>query len=209
MTIAVGSVLGARLVDRLGTRALVVAGLSLLGASFGWIAMSSTFTPYTTIVAQMALMGTGLGLTTAPATESILNVLPPAKAGIGSAVNDATREAGGTLGVAIIGSVFSSIYGTHLANTSFATLPKHVAASARDSVGAALSAAAQAPASVQHRLYTDVNASFMSGQHVACLVAAGVCLLGAAGALLLPGRRAVPEMQVHEAALAVPDPALA
>ena len=73
-------------------------------------------TPYAVIVVQMLMLGTGLGLTSAPATESILSVLPPAKAGVGSAVNDATREAGGTLGVAIIGSVYTSIYVAQLAH---------------------------------------------------------------------------------------------
>src|SRR5262249_7503478 len=92
MTIALGSVLGARLAARLGTRVLVATGLLLLGTAFAWIAVSSTYRPYPIIAAQMVLIGTGLGLSTTPATESILSVLPAAKAGVGSAVNDATRE---------------------------------------------------------------------------------------------------------------------
>jgi predicted MFS family arabinose efflux permease len=195
VTIAVGSVAGARLANRLGTRVIVVTGLVLFGTAFAWIAVSPTFMAYDAIVGQMVLMGTGLGLTTAPATESILSVLPPAKAGVGSAVNDATREAGGTLGVAVIGSVFTSIYAHHLAGTSIAALPQHVVAAAQHSVGAAVAVASSTPT-----LLSDVNASFMSGLHVACFVAAGVCWLGAFAALLLPGRRAmhavVPEPSV-------------
>ncbi len=190
LTIAVGSVLGAQLVGRLGTRVIVVAGLLLFGAAFAWIAVSTTYEPYLEIAGQMVVMGLGLGLTTAPATESILSVLPAAKAGVGSAVNDATREAGGTLGVAVIGSVFTSIYVHHLAGTSVDALPHDVASAARDSVGAAIAAATHAVPSLRHQLVTDVNASFMSGLHVACLVAAGVCWLGAVGALALPSRRA-------------------
>lgn len=200
-TIAVGSVVGARLAGRLGTRVIVVTGLVLFGTAFAWIAVSPTYMPYGQIVAQMVLMGTGLGLTTAPATESILSVLPPAKAGVGSAVNDATREAGGTLGVAVIGSVFTSIYAHHLAGTSVVGLPPHVASAARDSVGAAVAAATHAAPPLSYRLATDVNASFMGGLHVACLVAAGVCWLGAIGALALPGRR---DMRVG-----LPQPAVA
>ena len=64
----------------------------------------------------MMLMATGMALTMAPATESIMGSLPLAKAGVGSAVNDTTRQVGGALGVAIIGSVLSSIYGSHLAD---------------------------------------------------------------------------------------------
>jgi hypothetical protein len=188
-TIALGSVVGARLAGRIGTRVIVVAGLVMFGTAFAWISRSPLHMPYLQIAAQMILMGTGLGLTTAPATESILSVLPAAKAGVGSAVNDATREAGGTLGVAVIGSIFTSIYASHLASTSVAALPHGAARAARDSVGAAFSIAAHAAPSVSNRLVYDVNTSFMHGFHLACLVAAGVCWLGALGALALPGRR--------------------
>jgi hypothetical protein len=188
LTIAIGSVGGVALAGRIGTRAVVTTGLVLLGSAFAWIAVSSTFMPYTHIVGQMVLMGLGLGLTTAPATESILSVLPPAKAGVGSAVNDATREAGGTLGVAVLGSIFTSLYARHLATTAFSGQPNHVRTAAQNSIAAALSTVGHAPGAAQQQLLDGVHASFMSGFHVACVVAAGICLVGAAGALALPGR---------------------
>jgi EmrB/QacA subfamily drug resistance transporter len=194
-SIAIGSVVGAALAGRIGTRVIVVSGLILFGTAFAWIAVSTTYESYLRIALQMIIMGSGLGLTTAPATESILSVLPPAKAGVGSAVNDATREAGGALGVAVIGSVFTSIYVRHLAHTSVTALPGHLAATARSSVGAALSIAQGA--SAPPHLLAEVTESFMSGFHVACVVAAGVCWAGALGALALPGRR---ERQVGPAA---------
>jgi EmrB/QacA subfamily drug resistance transporter len=210
MTIALGSVLGARLAGRLGTRALVVTGLLLLGTAFAWIAVSSTYRPYPVIATQMVLIGTGLGLATTPATESILSVLPAAKAGIGSAVNDATRETGGTLGVAVLGSIFTSIYAHHLTGTSVAALPHHVANAARQSVGAAYAAASHTTPTAGHQLITDINASFMNGLQIACLVAAAITGLGALAALLLPGRRntiaATPSLVVGTTA---PEPALA
>jgi EmrB/QacA subfamily drug resistance transporter len=194
ITIAIGSVGGVVLAGRLGTRAVVTTGLVLLGSAFGWIAVSSTFMPYDRIVGQMVLMGLGLGLTTAPATESILSVLPPAKAGVGSAVNDATREVGGTLGVAVLGSIFTSLYAHHLATTSFHTLPAGVVSAAQNSVSAALATVGHAPGN-RAQLLDGVHTSFMSGFHVACVVAAGICLLGAAAALLLPGRIAQPSIE--------------
>ncbi|GHH58956.1 MFS transporter [Kitasatospora indigofera] len=190
LTIAAGSLGGVALVARLGTRAVVTGGLVLLGTSFAWIATSPTFVPYDRIVGQMVLLGLGLGLTTAPATESILSVLPPAKAGVGSAVNDATREAGGTLGVAVLGSVFTSVFAGRLADTSFADLPPRTAAAAEESVASALGTAARLQ---RADLLTAVQSSFMDAFHLACLVAAGVALLGAVGArLALPGRIARP-----------------
>ena len=195
--IAIGSVSGVILAGRIGTRAVVTSGLILLGSSFGWIAMSSTFMPYTAIVGQMVLMGLGLGLTTTPATESILSVLPPAKAGVGSAVNDATREAGGTLGVAVLGSIFTSLYSHHLTSTAFSTLPTRVVTAAQNSVAAALGTVGHARGgAAQHQLLDGVHTSFMSGFHVACAVAAGICLLGAVGALKLPGRSHAPTSEV-------------
>ena len=189
MTIAIGSVGGVILAGRIGTRVVVTTGLLLLGSSFGWIALSPTFMSYDHIVGQMVLMGLGLGLTTTPATESILSVLPPAKAGVGSAVNDATREAGGTLGVAVLGSIFTSLYADHLSTTAFGALPGNVVSAAQNSVAAALAVVGQAPgAAAQQQLLDGVQTSFMNGFHIASLVAAGVCLAGAAGALLLPGR---------------------
>ena len=183
VSIAIGSVVGALLAARLGTRAVVVTGLLLFGSSFAWISVSATYMPYTVIIGQMVLMGLGLGLTSAPATESILSVLPGAKAGVGSAINDATREAGGTLGVAVIGSVFTSLYAAHLTG-GFTHLPSGVLDTARESVAAAYALAESSPT-----LIDAANAAFMTGLHVACIVAAGVCWAGALGALALPGRR--------------------
>ncbi len=194
-SIAVGSVVGAQLVRKLGTRSIVMVGLALFGSAFLWIAASATEEPYLQIAIQMVVMGLGLGLTSAPATESILSVLPPAKAGVGSAVNDATREAGGTLGVAVIGSIATSAYLHHLNTTAVATLPPALANVARRSVGAGLELAAHAPRH-QGVLHAAVVDSFMTGLRTGCVVAAGVCYLGVLVASMLPGRSA-PE--VHDA----------
>jgi len=170
---------------------VVITGLMLFGAALAWIAVSPQDQPYAQIAAEMVIMGTGLGLTTTPATESILSVLPPAKAGVGSAVNDATREAGGTLGVAVIGSIFSSIYLHHLSGTAVAHLPGGAVRSARGSVAAAMAIARHAPGTAAGTLTHAVSASFMSGFAVACLVGAAICALGALAASRLPGRPAV------------------
>ena len=188
VSIALGSVLGTRAVARLGTRAVVACGLVLLGGSFLWISQAATETSYAIIVAQMLLMGTGLGMTTAPATESILSVLPAAKAGVGSAMNDATRLAGGTLGVAVIGSVYISLYADRVAERASAHLLPSAVNAASDSIGAGVAVAARAPAGARAPVLQAVESAFMDGLHAGCLVAAGVCALGAIGALALPGR---------------------
>jgi hypothetical protein len=66
------------------------------------------------IIISMTLMAAGLALTSSPATDAIMGAVSPEKAGAGPAVNDMTRELGGTLGVAVVGSVMASVYGPHV-----------------------------------------------------------------------------------------------
>jgi EmrB/QacA subfamily drug resistance transporter len=184
-TIAAGSAAGPPLVARFGTRPVVMTGLALLGGSFAWIAASPIDESYWLIVGQMIMMGLGLGLTQVPATDSILSVLPAAKAGVGSAVNDATREAGGTLGVAVVGSVYASIFASHLRDSDLARLPADLMAQATSSLGAALEVAQRSGGGP---LVDAVNSSFLSAFHVGCVVGAAVCWAGALAASALPGR---------------------
>ncbi|MCW2755906.1 MAG: family efflux transporter permease subunit [Marmoricola sp.] len=182
--IAIASVLGAILAPRIGTKVVVATGMTLFGAAFLWIASVDVNTSYAhVIVPQMILMGLGMGFISTPATESILLVLPPSRAGVGSAVNDATRELGGTLGVAVVGSVFSSVYAAHLGEGLFARLPGTALAQAKDSVGAAT---AMATTGQLHQAFEN---AFMAGLHTSCLVIGIVCWVGALGsAVFLPGR---------------------
>src|ERR671928_25716 len=112
--VAISSILGARLAVRVGTKLVVASGLFSMAAFYVWVTTAATTTGYVTIAAQMVVLGAGMGLTSAPATEAIMGVVPKAKAGVGSAVNDATRLLGGTLGVAVIGSVYASLYASRL-----------------------------------------------------------------------------------------------
>lgn len=181
LSIAVGSVLGNALaVTRVGTKAVVFAGLLMLTAAFGWVATVSVDVPYIEVAMQMVLLGGGLGLTTAPATDSIMGVVKPEQAGAGSAVNDATRQIGGTLGVAVIGSIFSTLYINRLADSAMLqALPQAAQETARDGLAQGLAVAAQSPAPIAGTLRDNVSDAFMSGLHGGCLTAAAVCLAGA------------------------------
>src|SRR5205823_6872163 len=121
--VAISSIVGAKLAVRVGTKLVVASGLSLMAGFYLWVASSSVATGYGTIALQMVVLGTGMGLTSAPATEAIMGAVPKAKAGVGSAVNDATRLLGGTLGVAVIGSVFASLYASRLTSALPGGLP--------------------------------------------------------------------------------------
>src|SRR5262249_21767526 len=140
------------------------------------------------LAGQMILLGGGLGLTTAPATEAIMGVVPKEKAGIGSAMNDATREAGGTLGVAVIGSVVASLYPPRLALP--AALPVPPARAANHSLGRAFAAPPPAPragpAAAAARLRSAPPPACSDGCPAGCLVAPAVAALGAIPAPGLP-----------------------
>ncbi len=181
LSIAVGSILGTRVaVTRLGTKAVVFIGLLMLAAAFFWVTRIDTDVRYLVVAAQMMLLGGGLGLTTAPATDSIMGVVRPEQAGAGSAVNDATRQIGGTLGVAVLGSIFSTLYIRHLTDSpALGAMPEPAQATAREGLAQGLQVAARAPAQVADVLRENVSDAFMSGLHAGCMTAAAVCLCGA------------------------------
>ena len=185
--VAIGSLIGVPLAVRLGTKLVVGAGLLSLSAAFAWVSTAGADTSYPVIVGQMLFIGLGMGFTSAPATEAIMGVVPAAKAGIGSAVNDATRELGGTLGVAVIGSVSLSAYRSTLAdNISDPALLQP----AQASLGAAQEIAARIgdPA-----LAAFAQQGFLDGMGLGCIVAAGVCLFGALlVAIYLPSHPVAP-----------------
>jgi hypothetical protein len=158
-----------------------------------WVTTTSVTTGYATIAAQMVVLGTGMGLTSAPATEAIMGVVPKAKAGVGSAVNDATRLLGGTLGVAVIGSVYASLYASRLTKLLAPGLSATVARTAHSSVGAALGVAGKLAHAGDPRHATAVHdaavSAFFHGFNAANYVAAGVAALGAVMAVaLLPAQ---------------------
>src|SRR3954462_3719143 len=173
LSIAVASVVGAALAPRIGTKVVVTTGLVLFGISFLWISTAAVDTPYArVIVPQMVLMGLGMGLISTPATESILLVLPPARAGVGSAVNDATPGLGATLGVAVVGSVCASVYGAALTGGAVDRLPEAAQAQARESVVAAATIAQGQP-----ELLAQARSAFMDGMHAGSLLVAVLCLV--------------------------------
>jgi EmrB/QacA subfamily drug resistance transporter len=181
--IAVASVLAPKLAARFGTKRVVATGLLFMAIGFLWVSTASATTPYLEIVGQMFFLGAGLGMTTAPATESIMGSVTLDQAGIGSAVNDTTRELGGTLGVAVVGSVFSSVYVASLADSpTVSALPEEAQRATEDSVGAASVVAGQLGDAAPSYL-GEVSQAFLDGFAAGCYVAGGLALAGCVFAL--------------------------
>src|SRR6478735_9044774 len=138
-TLMLTAPLSARLVERVGTKRVVTTGLLVIAGSLFALSFISADSSYLRVILNMCVMSVGMGLTMAPATESVMGSLPREKAGVGSAVNDTTRQVGGALGVAAIGSIVASVYAASIDKAaSAAGVTGAAAETARDSLGGAL-----------------------------------------------------------------------
>jgi EmrB/QacA subfamily drug resistance transporter len=192
LPIAGGMIVAARLsvvvAARVGTKAAVAGGLGVVALALAQFAAFDVDTGYGPIAVALTTLGLGIGLAMSPATEAIMGALPRAKAGIGSAMNDVVREVGGTLGVAVLGSVLTSSYGTAM-DREVAGLPAPAQAAATDSVGAAHQLAAQLGGGGGERLLEASNSAFVEGMATTATLAAAAAVIGAVIAVaLLPAR---------------------
>ena len=196
-SLAAAAMVGTRLAVRVGNKAVVATGLALWGLAMLWIATGDASTSYLTIAGQMILGGGGIGLITAPATEAIMGAVSTAKAGVGSAVNDATRLFGTALGVAVTGSVAASLYTNRLDQTIPQHLPAQAANAAQGSVGGALVAAQQLRhaglAGPAQQLSTAASDAFIHSLHGTYPILGAIALAGALfAAVFLPSRPKAP-----------------
>ena len=130
------------------------------------------------IATALAMMGFGMGMAMAPATEAIMGSLPKAKAGVGSAMNDVVRELGGTLGVAVLGSIVSTSYASGMDDAT-SGLPHEAAEAASDGVAGAHEVAAEVGGGAGAKLVAIADQSFIDAITTAASVAAGAAVLGA------------------------------
>jgi MFS transporter, DHA2 family, integral membrane protein len=132
----------AGLVERLGSGTTITIGFLVIAAGMGGLALVGVGTPYLALVAILVLLATGMSIVAAPATTGIMSSVPLSKAGVGSAMNDTTREVGGALGIAVFGSIVNSGYRAAM-DVGGLELPPAAAEQARESAGAAGQVAAQ------------------------------------------------------------------
>ncbi|MBL8775731.1 MAG: MFS transporter [Acidimicrobiales bacterium] len=187
----------ARIVERVGSKAVVAAGLGFTSLALALGTFLTADGGYLPLLGVLLIMSVGMGLTMAPATESIMGSLPLAKAGVGSAVNDTTRQVGGALGVAVMGSLLASAYGSKM--TDFlaglpVSVPERAASAIEDSVGAAVNIGAGLPGPAGNALTSAAQSAFVDSMGTSLWVASGVALVGAIIALVaLPARAVIPE----------------
>lgn len=179
-----------RLVERFGSKRIVATGLFAIAAGLVGVSLAPVHDGYLHVVVAMSILSSGMGMTMAPATESVMGSLPPAKAGVGSAMNDAVRYVGGSLGVAVIGSIFASSYRPGITDKlGQFRLPPQALAAARDSVGGAVGVAGRLPAAAGRTMAELARVEFVDAMGPS-LIAAAVVILGAAALVIafLPAR---------------------
>jgi EmrB/QacA subfamily drug resistance transporter len=190
--VAIGAISqpAAKLASRFGTKMIVSAGLAFMAVGFALMATSTAHTGYSFLLPASLVVAVGMALAMAPATESVMGSLPPAQAGVGSAVNDTTRSLGGALGIAVMGSIASSIFASRI-GSALTHAPAAVAARARSSVGAAVTIGRHAPAPFGHGLVESARQAFVTGSDIAMVAAMAAALLGSiVAARFLPARAA-------------------
>jgi len=185
MTVAL---LSPRIGTLLGTRATVAIGLAVVSLGYFLLSRVGVSTGYSLVLVALVVMAGGMGLTTAPSTTAIMSALPLAKAGVGSAMNDTTRELGGALGVAVMGSLLASRFRAGL-DMHIAALSVAARTAARSSVGGALGVAHQLKGAAGVSLTRVARESFTTAMGDTLVIAAVVTLLAAAViSMALPGR---------------------
>ncbi|MFF2012467.1 MFS transporter [Streptomyces sp. NPDC058195] len=177
------------LVDRFGARATCTAGMLLVAAGLASFALFDDTTPVWVICLLFFVQGTGMAHVMTPVTVSVMQALPREKAGSGSAVNNTFRQVGGALGVAVLGSVLSTVYRGGIEG-HLGEVPAGAREAAGESIEATLGIADRmGPAGAP--LIASAHDAFLKAMHVTATGSAAVALLGAlVVALFLPGKPA-------------------
>ncbi|MGH9222643.1 MAG: DHA2 family efflux MFS transporter permease subunit [Acidimicrobiales bacterium] len=177
----------AAIAEKVGTGPVMATGFVLIAAGFGVLSFIGAETSYLVLAIALVLLGMGMSLTAAPATGSIMSAVPQHKAGVGSAVNDTTREVGGALGIALLGSISSAVYRSNI-DLDGVALPPGVGEAARESVGAASVIAKEIPGGSE--LAARAGSAFTDAFNLTSRVAVGFALVGAAIVIAVFSRRA-------------------
>jgi Na+/melibiose symporter-like transporter len=195
--IALGLMIGAgsssKAVKRLGTSRVVAAGLIGLAVLLALTTFWESDTGTLGLVIWFFGLALSMGWVMAPATEAVVGAVPAAKSGVASATNTVARMVSGALGVAVIGSLISSLYASEVEG-SLSGLPADAEARAEESVGAATGIAAQLPTDAGDELLAATGDAFTQAMGTGLLVAAALAAVTAVVVVrFLPGREPTAE----------------
>ena len=184
LAMAAASPVSPLLAERFGTRVIMPGGMALMGLGLADLSTAGVHTAYPLIAVAVAIMGAGMGLVMAPASNTIMTTVPAHQAGAGSAINDTIREVGGALGVAIVGSLSAAVYQSRLGSAlATAHVPGAVTHAATGSVAAADLTGARLGGVPGSELISAAHSAFVTSMALGIRVAAGVALVSAVAAV--------------------------
>jgi EmrB/QacA subfamily drug resistance transporter len=169
------------LVARFGARTVCATGLVLIAAAMAVLSQLTPASGYWLLATGLVVLGAGMGLAMTPATSGITSALPAAQQGVGSALNDLSRETGGAVGIAVLASVLTAGYQSHL---NLAGLPAAQAGAAKSSVAVATR--------LGGAVATHAQTAFTDGMHLALLITAAFVATAAVAVAVLM-RQAAPQ----------------
>lgn len=188
--ILVGAATCAALGSRVRRHYPCAIGLGLMAAGFAWSSRDDVATTYATLAGQMAVLGAGLGLVSASATEVIIGAVRTERFGLASSLNDTARELGGAIGVAAMGSVFNAVYRDEVRRAvAGSPLPSDAQRALEDSLGVAVRVIARIEAvagpEAARLVREPIVDAFMSGFHDSALVAASLAATASIATIVL------------------------
>jgi EmrB/QacA subfamily drug resistance transporter len=166
------------LVAKLGKRRVVAMGLALVSIGIAVLATLDASSGYLHVLLGMAIMATGMAIAMSPTTDLLMSAVPRTKAGMGSATNDTTRELGGALGVAVLGSIIASRFSGDL-TPALANLPENARATTESSLGGAVLVAGQMGDPEGQGLLEAARNAWMTGLSEAMLAGAIIVAVAA------------------------------
>jgi EmrB/QacA subfamily drug resistance transporter len=167
-----------RIVQRFGGNRSVAFGMGLIALGFALFTQLTIHTPFWYCWLCLAPLMTGVSLSMAPMTASIMSAVPESRAGAGSAMNDATRELGAALGIAVLGSIAASQYSNNL-HDALQKIPASARGTASASIAGALQVAEKLPAGIGHTFAIAAQTAFVDGIHVAAMFGVGLAIVAA------------------------------
>lgn len=191
--VAIGVMLGAGVsasaVRRLGARVVTSAGLALMAIGLLAFALISVGSDDLFIGMLLFLCSAGIGLAMTPATDAIMGALPPDQFGVGSAVNDTTREIGGALGIAILGSLFAASYAGRLTPQIPEGVPADIARIITESLAGAMAVAEEVGGVMGQALVAAAQQAFVEAMSVTTVVGSVIAFGGVLVAVVWMPRR--------------------
>lgn len=182
----------ASLAARFGAAPVMATGLAIVAGGLGVLSQLSVDTSYVVLALGFAVLGAGMGITAAPATAEIMSSVPLSKAGIGSAVNDTTRELGGALGIAILGSIADGAYRANIHLSGIGLSPA-LRTQGQDSIGAAARIANNVPGGALAKAHAAV--AYTHAFNTTSVVSIGVALVAAVAVVAASRRRVGPSFE--------------